>query len=169
MVADDDTTPEAVPVEGGEMVTEAIAVADAILLLVVVGDTVFDVTDAAVVVDTIGIADTLVVVETAVPTEATVLPEAIIVVDAIGTIMGADEAILVADSVEAMTVAVTIGTAAAIVVAVRRGGTELVDVIEAILVEAIVAEEAVVVFTTDMIGATTFGDVVRTKTAATGG
>ena len=162
-VADDDTTPGAVPADNGEMLAAATAELEATLLepVVVVGDTIFDVTEVGVVtggvaMEASGRVETMAVVETAALTEATGMA------DAAGTIAGA----AATDSVVVATTAAfdvgrgaveTMGTEEAIVVAldetivvmVGRGATEFeMEAIEDVA-------EATVVLTTDMIGVTT--------------
>lgn len=168
-VADDDTTPGAVPtLDGGIILVEAITVVVARLPLptVVVGDTVFDDTEVAVVAsgiaaETRGRVEAIAVVDTvAMPTTA----EAIRVVDAP---MGAVEMVLV-DSVGMATTLVevttgteTMGAKEAIVVAVTRGGSELVGAVDAtvaedtVAVETVAGETVALVLTTDIIGVTT--------------
>ena len=124
---------------------------------VVVGDTVFDVTD-------VGMETRW---RTEVDTEATPTTEAEGGLDVVGTDTET-EATVVVDSVVTETVRgikgseeeAGTGSDEAILVAVIIGGTADVEGIE-----AVVAEETTLVFTN---GVTTCGEVVRTKTAATG-
>ena len=115
----------------------------------------FDVTDVVMVaIDTEG---TVVVgADTAAGTEA------IGVLDAVG--MATTGA--VAESVVMVTEGVTgRGSEEATEVVAIIGGTDVVEGTDAIVTEATVAEETTLVL---IIGVTTCGDVVRTKTAATG-
>ena len=177
-VADDDTTPKPVlAVVGRDAVAaEAIAVAGA-MLVVVVGEVLFDETDIAV--ETTGIAEAIVVVDTVAPMEtATVLPEASVVaeeemgmaVTEVTAVVDSEGAIGGVETTGAVEATEVTGSEEAIAVTGRAGVAELVEVIEATVVAATTSKagEAVLVLTTDIIGVTTCGEVVRTNTAATG-